>query len=117
MHDHSVKEDTIKEILAAFQAQDKDKKGYISTQEARNILTHLGEGLSRHEGLFMTNLIPANCEVNRDVCGQVIRCTWLKGRRFESLLGQPGTIKLRNASLSNFISAYIVLPYMPYLTL
>ena len=54
MHDHSVKEDTIKEILAAFQAQDKDKKGYISTQEARNILTHLGEGLSRHEGLFDT---------------------------------------------------------------
>ena len=50
MHDHSTKENAIKEIMEAFRAQDTDKKGYVSVQEARHILTQLGDGLSRHEG-------------------------------------------------------------------
>ena len=52
MHDHSTKENSIKEIMEAFRAQDMDKKGYVSVQEARHILTQLGDGLSRHEGLY-----------------------------------------------------------------
>ena len=62
MHEHSGKEHTIEEIMTAFRAHDTDKKGYVSTQEAKNILTRLGGGLSRQEGkinlLIPSGLLP-----------------------------------------------------------
>ena len=64
MHDHSVKEDAIKEIKAAFIAQDTGKKGYVSTQEAKNILTQLGDGLSRQEGRGAYAFVTVTVELN-----------------------------------------------------
>ena len=50
MHEHSMKEDSLKEIVAAFRAHDNEGRGYVQTSEVKNILLNLGEKLGRREG-------------------------------------------------------------------
>lgn len=62
MHEHCNKENTVKEIIAAFRAHDKEGRGYIQASELRNVLLNLGERLSRREGrtlIEMPNLFTA----------------------------------------------------------
>lgn len=49
MHVHSKKEKCQQEIVAAFQAHDKNGRGYVSAAELKHILTRFGEKLSATE--------------------------------------------------------------------
>ncbi|KAL3884735.1 hypothetical protein ACJMK2_024845, partial [Sinanodonta woodiana] len=49
MHDHRETERCKEEILHGFIAQDTDRKGYVTANEARHVLSNFGERLSRHE--------------------------------------------------------------------
>lgn len=49
MHAHNMKENALKEITSAFLAHDKEGKGYVPTNEVKNILLNLGERISRRE--------------------------------------------------------------------
>ena len=50
LHDHSMVENCQKELEAALVAQDRSRSGYISAADIRQILTSMGERLSRNEG-------------------------------------------------------------------
>ncbi|XP_053387884.1 calmodulin-like protein 4 [Mercenaria mercenaria] len=49
MHEHNTKENAIREITNAFRAHDKEGRGYVQTNEVKNVLLNLGEGLTRRE--------------------------------------------------------------------
>ena len=50
LHDHSMVENCQKELEAALVAHDRSRSGYVSAADIRQILTSMGERLSRNEG-------------------------------------------------------------------
>ena len=50
MHVHSQREKCQQEIMAAFQAHDRDENGTVEASELLHILTKFGEKLSSQEG-------------------------------------------------------------------
>merc|ERR1719285_1440230 len=49
LHAHSKVEKVVDEILGAFEAQDKDKKGVLSAAEISQVLTSTGERMNQRE--------------------------------------------------------------------
>ncbi|KAH3860123.1 hypothetical protein DPMN_023014, partial [Dreissena polymorpha] len=49
MHTHNMKEKAVKEIVQGFKAHDSEGRGYVQTNEVKNILLNLGEQLKRNE--------------------------------------------------------------------
>ncbi|XP_052786441.1 calmodulin-like protein 4 [Mya arenaria] len=49
MHEHNMKEKAVKEIILAFKAHDTEGRGYVQTNEVKNILANLGEQLTKRE--------------------------------------------------------------------
>merc|ERR1712168_1027731 len=49
LHQHSQVEKAFTEILSAFEAQDKEKKGFLSAAEISQVLTSTGERLTQRE--------------------------------------------------------------------
>ena len=58
LHDHSKVENCQKELEAALVAQDQSRSGYVSAADIRQILTSLGEKLSRNEGEMKLLALP-----------------------------------------------------------
>ncbi|KAK7096334.1 calmodulin-like protein 4 [Littorina saxatilis] len=65
MHEHSSVENCKKELQAALVAQDRSHLGYVNCTDVRQILTSMGEKLSRNEvdTLFREAGIPPNGQV------------------------------------------------------
>jgi len=49
LHEHSKVENALAEIMGAFEAQDKDKKGLLSAAEISQVLTATGERMTQRE--------------------------------------------------------------------
>ena len=58
MHTHSTKENTSKELQAAFKAADVNGRGTISSKELRHILSDWGERRSNREGCSHNFILP-----------------------------------------------------------
>ena len=55
MHTHNMKAKAVKEIVQGFKAHDSEGRGYVQTNEVKNILLNLGEQLKRNEGKVAGN--------------------------------------------------------------
>ena len=55
MHLHSQKEKCQQEVMDAFKAHDKSRRGVVNGQDLYHILTQYGEKLDRQEGSLATN--------------------------------------------------------------